>query len=346
MPRLTRSVVLLAAACLGAMLPPSGVATATGPSVRPAVAPQAVPRVTRNIALRTPSTLSSKWKALAAIPYGTPVDRLGTSLGGDGGGILWGPSYGVQVPDGTWWYADAAKLRLAHYADDGAYLGQVKLPPQYLGQGVYFQWQNPQALADGTVVLTSTTIDEPALLLLSPTGTLSKVALPEFVSVRISNGHRLYGFGETGQLLRIAPRTGTVTPVSAFAGQGGRTFRISTAPGRIDVSRPGVNLRIRLSSADHPGRTVHPSIEVAMGATGRLWILVIGIVDVSADRADTVIGLFNVDTAGDLSLVYKVRTPTSGSDPGDGYHLGVRHGGTRPWLMFVDTDALRTYRKK
>ena len=64
------------------------------------------------------------------------------------------------------------------------------------------------------------------------------------------------------------------------------------------------------------------------------------------DLADAVTGLFSVDPAGALSPVARVRNPTSGSDPADGHHLGLRHGGNRPWLMFIDTDALRVYRKK
>ncbi len=343
MPRLTRRTLVLTLAATAAAMMRPGAARAAPAAAALLAAP---PRVTRNLVLRTPGRLGSNWRRAARIPYGTAIERLGTSIGGDGDGILWGPSYGVQVPDRTWWYADAAKRRLAHYTNDGTYLGQVKLPPRHLGQGIHFQWQNPQALADGTVVLSSTAVDDPALLLLSPAGTLRKVALEEFIAVRINDGRRLFGFGETGRLLRISPRTGTITRVPAFAGQGDHTFAITTAPGRLDLTRPGVNLRLRLSSADHPGLTVHPSIEVAMGASGRLWILLIGIVEVSAERSDTVIGLFNVDPVGAVSAVSRVRTPTSGSDPGDGFHLGLRHGGGRPTLMFVDTDALRVFRKK
>ena len=132
---------------------------------------------------------------------------MGTSPAGEG--LILGPSYGVQVPNRTWWYADAAKLRLAHYGDTGAYLGQVKLPGKYLHLG-YFQWQNPVALKDGSVVLTSTTIDSPALLLLSPKKKLSKVKLARFVNVVISDGTYLYGFDENGKKVRVTKRSGAV----------------------------------------------------------------------------------------------------------------------------------------
>lgn len=146
--------------------------------------------VTRSVVLRKPGPLSSSWRRIARIGYGTPLARLGTSPGGDNGSIDFGPSYGTQVPDNTWWYADAAKRRLAHYTDDGTYLGQVVLPAKYLAQGIYFQWQNPQPLADGTVVLTSTTAGSASLLLLSPTQTLRKVKLDRLVNVQLSDGTR------------------------------------------------------------------------------------------------------------------------------------------------------------
>lgn len=146
--------------------------------------------------------------------------------------------------------------------------------------------------------------------------------------------------------MRVAPKTGTVTTVTRLTGQGGHHFNIRTGPGYLKVNRPGLDLRINLTSADHPGGTVQPAIEVAMGANGKLWILVIGFVEISPDLADTVTGLFSVDPAGALSAVARVRNPTSDSDPADGHHLGLRHGGNRPWLTFIDTDALRVYRKK
>lgn len=309
------------------------------------LAAAAPPLVTKTVKLKRPGPLGSGWRRVARIGYGAATSRLGTSPGGENGSIDWGPSYGTQLPDRTWWYADAAKKRLAHYSDTGAYLGEVKLAKAHLTQGVYFQWQNPQPLADGTVVLTSTS-SSPGLLLLSPKQTLRKVRLDRFVDVQLSDGHRLYGFDEDGQRVRIAPKTGTITSVADFAGQGGHKFRITLGGSHLRVTRPGVNLRLNVVSADHPGRTVRPTIEVAMGAAGRLWILMVGFVELSPEDVDTVLGLVSVDLAGKVSPVSRIRTLTSESDPGDGRRLGMRLGGTHPWLMLVDTDALRVYRKK
>ncbi len=307
----------------------------------PATAP--APLVVRTLMLRPPGRLGRKWRRIQKIGYGTGVAELGTSPGGEN--LDWGPDYGVQVPDRTWWYADAAKKRLAHFGNRGRYLGQVKIPKKFLEQRQYFQWANPFALADGSVVLTSTTIDSPALLRLAPSQKLKRVALRRFVHIVVGDGTSLFGFDENGTQVRVNPLTGKITVASDFRGQGGRPFSLTAAAGHLLLTRPGVNLRFDLVDADHPSLVVHPSVEAVMGANGKLWILVTGIVEVTPDEAHDVIGVFAVDADGNSSPVRRVRTPTSDSDPGDGNHLGVRHGGSRPTLMFIDTDAARVFRR-
>jgi len=166
-----------------------------------------------------------------------------------------------------------------------------------------------------------------------------------FVHIVLSDGTKLYGFDDDAQRVRVNPRTGKVSGVTAFTGQGGRTFDLVVAAGHLLLTRPGVNLRFDLVDAGYPSLTVHPSVEVAMSANGRLWILIAGVTELSPDTAHTVLGITSVDADGNISAVGRVRTLTSDSDPGDGKHLGVRYGGTRPTLMFVGTDAVRVYRK-
>lgn len=331
---LRHALVPLVLLCLVATPAPSvGAAPAT---------PSAL--ATTTLALPHPSTLSAKWRNTATLPYGSATSRPGTSPGGEG--LEFGPSYGVQLPDRTWWVLDTAKRRLAHFSDAGNYLGQAVLPARYLHLGVYVQWANPQALADGTVVLTSTTIDAPGLLLRSPAGRFTRVGLDRFVNVVIGNGHSLYGFDEDNTMVRVRPRTGTITTVTDFVGQGGHAFRIRVGAGQLRVRRPGVNLRLNLVDKTHPAATVFPSVEAAMGADGKLWILASGIVETSPGSAHDVVGLFAVGRTGSVSVVFKSRTLTSDADPGDGHRLSLRHGGTRPTLMFIDPDAVRVYRKK
>lgn len=319
---------------------------ATGPAT-PASADTREPRATRTITktvnLRKPGEFSSHWTRTQKVTYGAPASKLGTSPGGDG--VSWGPSYGVQVRDKTWWYVDAAKGRLAHYSDKGKYLDQVKLPRSYLAQGVYFQWANPVALSDGTVALSSTSIDSPALLLLSPKKKLSKVKLARFVNVVISDGTYLYGFDENGKKVRVSPKTGAIKKVSQFKGQGGKSFDISLRSGLVTVTRPGIKAELKLASSDYRGETIHPTIEAAMASDGTLWILITGFVELSPSKVKTVIGLLSVDAKGKVSEVARVPRLDSTSDPADGHHLGIRFGDTRPTLMFVGTKDVRVYRR-
>jgi hypothetical protein len=306
----------------------------------------AVPQVTKTITLHAPSALNSSWGLVSAIGYGTAAAKLGTSLGGDGGGITYGPSYGTQTPDKTWWYLDVAKKRLAHYSKTGAYLGQVKVPTKYLDQGLYLQYQNPQALKNGSIVLMGTDVSGARLLVMSKTHHFTSVKLKQWVSVHSTDGTSLYGFNTGDQTVRLNPTTGKITTVTWMRGQGGRRFSLAVGSGSVTIRRPGVTLKLKLVSAEHPTKTPHPQLEATMGADGRLWVLISAIVELSStDYADAV-GLVSISASGHVSAVQPVRSLTSASDPADGLHLGIRYGGTKPWLMFIGTDAARVYRLK
>lgn len=306
----------------------------------------AVPQVTKTVTLHAPSALNSTWGKVSAIGYGTATAKLGTALGGDGVGLQIGPSYGTQVPDKTWWYLDVAKKRLAHYSATGAYLGKVAVPKKYLAQGLYFQYQNPQALKNGSIVMIGTTVGAAKLLVMSTSHHFTSVKLASWISIHANDGTYLYGFNAGDQSVRVNPRTGKITKVTWMRGQGGRRFNLSVGDGFLKVTRPGVNLKLKLVSAEHPGKKPHPQLEATMGKDGRLWILVSALVELSAtDYADAV-GLISVSRTGKVSPVQPVRSLTSDADPADGPHLGIRYGGTKPWLMFIDTDAARVYRLK
>lgn len=295
------------------------------------------------IALTAPSPMGAAWTELFTLAYGDAPEHLGTSLGGDGEGIMWGPDYGTEMPDGTWWFLDAAHLRLAHFDEVGSYLGEVVLPEQYLAQGQYFQYQRPQALADGTLVLSSSTPGAPGLLLLTPDGAISLVPLASYVGIRANDGRCLYGFDEAGAPVRVDPSSGTIEWVTDFAGQGGEQYSITVGEGTLRILRPGADLDLRVESTTDPEVAVHPMVEAAMGADGALSILVIGLVEESPGDISTVIGFFRVDPEGRMTPVAAVREPSGPSDPGTGDHLGIRYGSDQPWLMFIDGDAVRVY---
>ena len=323
----------------------SGSATAAAATAEtPATTPSALPSVADGLVLAEPVAAAPAWRPAFALPYGDAPGRLGTSLGGDGEGVRWGPGYGVEVPDGSWWILDSGHRRLAHYADGGAYLGQVVLPASFLHQGVYVQWAHPVALNDGTVVLVSTTVDAPALLLLAPAGTLSRVTLSRDVMFSYTDGSALYGFDSDQRGVRVDPHTGLVTAVDAFPDRSGRPFTLRVAAGELGVTRAGASRTLPVTAAAYAGRTVHPAIEVAAAADGTLLVLVSGIVELAAGDARDVAGLVTIDAQGRVRAPVAVPVLTSPSDPADGARLGVRPGGSSPWLMVVDADALRVYR--
>ncbi len=323
---------------------PASVPASSPPASMPAPTPEEPFAALDEIVLSEPSALGSSWSELFALPYGDAPEQLGTSLGGDGEGLQWGPSYGTQLPDGTWWFLDTAHVRLAHYSETGDYLGETRIPKRYLAGGEYVQYATPLALSDGTVVLQSTTPDDSAMLLLAPQGDLSRVELPGYVGVKGTDGTQLYGFAEDGTAVRVDPLTGTLTPVDSFVGQSGRPYSLSVAQGRVELTRPEFALDLPVTAAGRESSTVHLSLEATDGADGVISLLIAGMIEDSPGEITDLAGFVRIDATG-RGLVESVRPLTTPSDPADGLRLGVRFGDSRPWLMVIDSDAVRVYRR-
>ena len=294
------------------------------------------------VLLHPPGELGPAWEEVFALPYGDDDGQLGTSQGGEG--LEWGPSYGTQLPDGTWWFLDAANFRLAHFDDGGGYLGDAPLPEEHLAQGEFFQWQSPQALANGTVVLQSTTPDRPGLLRMSVDGAFSRVDMAGFVAVKATDGATLFGFDEQGAGVAVDPADGAISPADGFTGQAGMRYSVEGEPGSLTVRLGGQRIALPLEAAGYPGALPYPVVETATGTDGVLSLLVTGIVEVEPGTAVDTQALLRIDTAG-KGTVEPVPMLTSASDPGDGARLGVRLGDERPWLMIVGDDALTVYRR-
>lgn len=336
---------------IGPSTPPaSSPATSVPPSVTPTSNPPSSATSTPEepfadlgeLVLTEPGSFGSGWSELFALPYGDAPEQLGTSLGGED--LQWGPSYGTQIPDGTWWFLDTAHRRLAHYSGTGSYLGEVRIPERYLAGGEYVQYAAPIALNDGTVVLQSTTIDDPAMLLLAPDGELARLDLPSFFAVKGTDGGYLYGFTEQGDPVRVDPWEGTVAKVEVFAGQAIPGYNLSVVGGRLELTLPEVTLDLPVKAAGRETSTVYLNLEAAAGADGVLNLLVSGLIEDEPGEITDVTGFVRINPAG-RGLVESIPLLTSPSDPGDGLRLGVRLGDSRPWLMMIGSDAVRVYQR-
>ena len=269
--------------------------------------------------------------------------RLGSAPGGDNGSLTLGPEYGAQAPDGSWYVLDAAKKRIAHLGPKGVYLGAVAVPKSLLAGGIYFQYQLPRVLADGTLIAESQVGDTSRLLRVKGAAVTS-VLTTTAVVITADDGKVLYGFDRDNRLVSINPTSGKVTPVAWFHTQDGNRYRVTPAAGKITIELPDSQGRTKvvmpIKAAGMSG-TVHPSVELAAGANGDIHLLVLGISE--SNESLQLAGYATVTANGVASPMEQMRDPTSPADPGSPAHLGIRPGATQPFLVFVDPAGLRTY---
>lgn len=319
--------------------PPASAPTSSSPPVPPPdmFAPVSV------IELPEPGMPGPGWVTALTLPYGAEPAGLGTSPGGEG--LDWGPDYGTQAPDGTWWILDSARKRLAHFDDEGAYLDQVLLSADVLANGEYVQYQPPKALADGSLVLGSTSIGNGGLLVAAPDGALRRVSSDRFVGVVGTDGERVYGFDSDGATVAVDPANGAVGTVDGFTGQGGRPFDLVVGDGSLTVRRGANQATVAVRAAGEPDAAAHPSVEAVMGSDGVLSVLVTAITEETVGQPRQYAGFLRFDEQARATPVEPVPSLWSEADPGSPAHLGIRLGDDRPWLMVVDTDAVRVYRR-
>jgi hypothetical protein len=109
--------------------PSPGPEVASEDSSSSSTAPPRTPGVQRLVIPRAVEVMPGTWREIFAVSYGPGVEQLGTSPGGDeGGAVDYGPESGAPAPDGSWWFLDVAKRRLAHYSSSGAFLEGVQVP--------------------------------------------------------------------------------------------------------------------------------------------------------------------------------------------------------------------------
>ncbi|HEU5083109.1 MAG TPA: hypothetical protein VFU14_07205 [Acidimicrobiales bacterium] len=288
--------------------------------------------------------MSDTWLPPVVLPYGDDDHQLGTSLGGDGEGIQWGPSYGTVAPDGTWWILDGAKLRFAHYDARGTYLGAVPIPPAHLVDGRYVQWQHPLALADGTIVTYRFGGTDQTTLLLLRDGAFEEVALDRQVAVKADDGALLYGHGSEDQLLAVDIASASVREVDAFRSRAGARYQLMRDGTALRLTLPDRRIEHRWPMvAAETGAPAAGAISLVSTADGRLHLFVDGAAEDEEGTGRSGYGI--IEPSGELHASEPTRDPWGPGDDGTGSRLAARPGGDEVWLITIDTDAVRLYRR-
>ncbi|MBF4768927.1 hypothetical protein ISU10_14265 [Nocardioides agariphilus] len=283
--------------------------------------------------------LPSTWQERFVIGYGPGRELLGTSPGGDSGSLDIGPEFGAPGPDGTWWFLDPAKLRIAHYDATGHFLDQARIPSSLLVDGHYFQWQLPHVMADGTLVASRLAPDQSFLLRLRD-GVLDEIPVDGFFSPAYDDGTLLYGSTGQHSFAAVDPADGSLQRVSRLLTPSGTPFRIQVGNKlRIQIGDSSAVLPIRSPS----GAKAHVGIEVRAGADDSLHLFMYGAGE--DDESRQLVGSTVVSPDGRVSHVEALPDPFSEADSGSPAHLVIAPGSSRPMLVYVMPDGVHVYER-
>jgi hypothetical protein len=288
------------------------------------------------------SQIGPEWSEMV-FPYGEGVEFLGTSPGGEGGSVMWGPEYGTQTPDGTWWFLDAANLRIAHFAGEGSYLDQVVLSEDLLVDGQYFQYQMPQALDDGSVAAAGFRTENTMALIRIVDGTASGATFEGEVPWVTTDGNHLYGLGFDGAAYRLDPANPVTEPVDWLLARDGSRYLASVAGDEVRIELPdaGVTRTLLMRFSEDPEVSVMGGIEVETGVDGTLYVLFYGAP--ASDETLGVGGFLSIAPEGAVGAVEPITDPSSLSDPGSPARLGTTPGTSTPWLMVIGVDGVHVF---
>ncbi|MCI0544603.1 MAG: hypothetical protein L0Z49_09210 [Actinobacteria bacterium] len=278
-------------------------------------------------------------------PYGDDPEHLGTSIGGDGG-LLLGPEYGSQAPDGSWWFFDGANLRLAHFAEDGSYLDSVPVPEDLLTDGIYFQYQMPQVLDDGSLSGFGFLGEASSAILRLVDGVASSFMVESDVAWALTDGESLYGLSFSDRLpYRLDVAEQSLEQVEWLGARDGSRFMLTvdneSNEVRVDLPDAGVNRTLQMRFSEDPEVPAFVAIEVETGVDGSIHILFYG-----APQSDDTLGIggfLSIGADGAVGEVEPIVDPFSPSDPGSPAHLGVRPGTSTPWIMVIGEDGVHVY---
>ncbi len=296
---------------------------------------------TVQVLLQPFSELGAEWTELF-LPYGDSEEDLGTSPGGEG--LMLGPEYGTQTPDENWWILDAAKTRAAVYDVDGNFVEGVPFPEEVLVDGLYFQYQMPQGLDDGSIAAAGFRDEDTSALLRIVDGEVTSATFEGSIPWVTTDGTFLYGLTfEDAAPHRLDPANPEPEPIDALVTRAGTPFTVSVQGDEIVVALPdlGVTRTLQLRYSEDPEVPVHGGIEVETGVDGTIFILINGAPE--SEETLGVGGYLSISPQGVVSAVEPIREPFSPADPGSPAHLGVTPGTATPWLMMVDEDGVRIY---
>jgi hypothetical protein len=253
-----------------------------------------------------------------------------------------GPEYGTQTTDGTWWFLDAAKLRIAHYDDGGNYLDQIPMPSDLLSQGIYFQYQMPQAMDDGTIALSG--FGQPLLRIAD--GTVTGTHVDGSVSWPTTDGTSLFGFSpEDSSMISLDPNDPVIEPAEWFLTRNGSRYRVTVSGDRVVVELPdgpvAMTRTLEMRYSEDPTVIAHAGIEVETGVDGTMFILFYGAPE--SDETLGVGGILSISPDGIVSDVEQIADPFSSADPGSPAHLGVTPLTSTLWYMVVGEDGIRVF---
>jgi hypothetical protein len=348
--------VVLVCACSGQTAPTSTVASIPTPSTAPettsttdvdnttttsSTIPAAEQTVT--VALQPFSEMGSEWTE-QVFPYGEGEETLGTSLGGEG--LMFGPDYGAQTSDGSWWFLDAAKQRIAHFAADGSYIDQVLMPEDLLVDGIYFQYQLPQALDDGSVVASGWRDDGTTSLLRIEDGAATAASFDGIVAWVSTDGTHLYGFSaEDNAPHRLDPDDPIAEPVEWFMARDGSRYMVTVDKDEIVVELPDAAVPLTrtllMRYSEDPDVVARGAIEVETGADGTLFMLMYG-APMSGELLD-IGALITIGPQGEVSEAMPLPDLFTSADTGSPARLGVTPGTASPWIMVVGEDGIRVF---
>jgi hypothetical protein len=261
---------------------------------------------------------------------------------------MFGPDYGTQTADRTWWFLDAAKQRIAHFAADGTYLDQVLMPEDLLVDGIYFQYQLPQALDDGSVVAIGWREGATTSLLRIKDGTATGSTFGGEVAWVTTDGTYLYGHTvEDNSPYRVDPNDPVAEAVDWFMARDGSRYMVTVIEDEVLVELPDaavpVTRTLRMRYSEDPEVIARGAVQVETGADGTLFVLLYG-VPMSGDPLD-IGGLITISPDGEVSEAAEITNLFSSSDTGSPAHLGVTPGSSNPWIMVVGEDGVHVFSK-